>query len=99
MASSSGRKALKRIDSKLKLSNIELKSRVERLQKQVGELEVEIGSLERDGVTGDLRPQMEALHDYNETKDLAQTILGRLAEVEGITIKELHLRYELPTDE
>jgi hypothetical protein len=35
------------------------------------------------------------LHDYNELKDTVQSIIGKLAEIEGATTKEMYSKYGL----
>lgn len=42
---------------------------------------------------------MNLLHEFNDVKDAAQIVLGSLANLEGKTIKELHLLYNLPLNE
>lgn len=59
-------------------------------------LDEKIECLLRNGVTTDLKPEMQALHDYNEMKDLTQIVLGYLADSEQCTVLELHKRYNLP---
>lgn len=38
---------------------------------------------------------MVALHKYNDIKDVTQHVLGRLAIVEGVTVAEIHQKYDL----
>lgn len=38
---------------------------------------------------------MVALHKYNDIKDVTQHVLGRLAIVEGVTVAEIHRKYNL----
>lgn len=38
---------------------------------------------------------IKALHQYNEIKDATQHVLGRLAIVEGVTVAEIHRKYNL----
>lgn len=38
---------------------------------------------------------MKALHRYNDIKDATQEVLGRLAIVEGVTVAEIHRKYNL----
>lgn len=38
---------------------------------------------------------MIALHQYNDIKDVTQQVLGRLAIVEGVTVAEIHRKYNL----
>lgn len=41
---------------------------------------------------------MELTHKYNEIKDAAQTVIGALANIKGVTIKSLHKEFGLPSD-
>lgn len=38
---------------------------------------------------------MKALHRYNDIKDATQIVLGRLANLEGVTVAEMHRKYNL----
>lgn len=38
---------------------------------------------------------MNALHQYNDIKDATQEVLGRLAILEGVTVAEMHRKYNL----
>lgn len=40
---------------------------------------------------------MRLLHEYNMLKDATQTVLGVLAHAKGVSIKEMHKRYNLPS--
>ncbi|XP_037811146.1 DNA repair protein SWI5 homolog [Lucilia sericata] len=42
---------------------------------------------------------MNLLHEFNDVKDAAQIVIGKLANMQGKTIKELHLEYNLPLNE
>lgn len=96
--SGNSKRKINRIDSKEISSNLELKARYERLLKENSELDRQIQELESKGITTDLKPQMEILHEYNDMKDLAQMVLGYLADAEQVTIGELHRRFRLPMD-
>lgn len=58
----------------------------------------------KDNVNDDQEEQkdkerlMELLHKYNDIKDATQRVLGALAVHEGVTVKEMHKRYNLPMD-
>lgn len=39
---------------------------------------------------------MDLTHKYNETKDAAQTVIGALANVKGVTFKSLHEELKVP---
>ncbi len=43
----------------------------------------------------EVKGHMDRLHVYNETKDAAQDILGRVATAEGTTVSALYPRYDL----
>uniref|UniRef100_A0A1I8Q597 Uncharacterized protein n=1 Tax=Stomoxys calcitrans TaxID=35570 RepID=A0A1I8Q597_STOCA len=42
---------------------------------------------------------MNLLHDFNDIKDAAQIVIGAVANIDCLTIKELHLKYNLPLNE
>lgn len=74
------------------------KSRYDALLREKGQLDQEIAELQNTGITTDLKPQMNALHEYNEMKDLTQMVIGYLSNTEQCSIVELYRRYGLPTD-
>lgn len=69
-----------------------------KLKKEHAELEESLE--ESDKKDGSARKQevMMLLHKYNETKDAAQIVLGALANIEGVTVKEMHNKMGLPLD-
>lgn len=77
---------------------IDLLEKYKSLKRKEAELDAEIASLESRGVSTDLTPQMQALHRYNEMKDLTQFVLGYLATAKQTTVGELHERYGLPLE-
>lgn len=44
------------------------------------------------------KQQMALLHEYNEAKDAAQAIIGALANLDSVTIRCLHDKFNLPLD-
>lgn len=42
--------------------------------------------------------KMALLHEYNDVKDATQCIVGALANLECVTIKSLHQKFDLPID-
>lgn len=92
------RKKVVKADSKENLSLSELKLRYQFLKKQSITLDKEIAELEDKGITGDLRPEMQALHEYNDIKDVTQVVLGYLSDTENCTVAELHKKYNLPSE-
>lgn len=70
------------------------------LIKQEAELDKEIAVLKENGFqVEELQSHIDNLHRYNEIKDAAQLVLGRLAELEQVTLKEMHKKYKVPLNE
>lgn len=64
------------------------------LRMQEANLDEEIESLQASGyIVDELQSHIDNLHRYNEIKDAAQLVLGRLAEMEEATLKEMHEKY------
>ena len=42
-----------------------------------------------------IKVQIQQLHNYNEIKDIAQVLLGKLAEATGRTIANVYADFEL----
>ncbi|ENN79961.1 zinc finger CCCH domain-containing protein 10 isoform X3 [Dendroctonus ponderosae] len=80
------------VNSKEALSTSELRLRYRALRRQSAGLDKEIRHLTAQGVTKDLRPEMQALHAYNDAKDVTQMVLGYLSDAECCTVTELHKR-------
>uniref|UniRef100_A0A0N7ZBJ3 DNA repair protein SWI5 homolog n=1 Tax=Scylla olivacea TaxID=85551 RepID=A0A0N7ZBJ3_SCYOL len=67
------------------------------LIKQETEIDKEIATLKESGFqVEELQGHIRNLHRYNEVKDAAQLVLGRLAELEQVTVKEMHKKYKVP---
>ncbi|XP_075229528.1 DNA repair protein SWI5 homolog [Lycorma delicatula] len=43
----------------------------------------------------DLQDHMEQLHQYNNIKDITQQVLGNLANLMGISVNEVHCKFNL----
>lgn len=39
---------------------------------------------------------LQLLHEYNDLKDATQTVLGALAQVKGLPVKDIYNMYNLP---
>lgn len=46
----------------------------------------------QNGLEDKITKKLGLIHKYNETKDLAQFLMGKLAEMEQCTVKEVHER-------
>jgi chromosome segregation ATPase len=73
----------------------------EQLKKELATLDAEIEELllEKQKHEQQLQMLIEDLHRYNDLKDAAQNIFGRLAELEGTTTKEMYRRYDLELED
>lgn len=82
------------------LQSISSEEHLNQLREKEAMLDTEIEALKNEGFkVEELQGHIAALHCYNETKDAAQMVLGKLAEMEGITCAEVHKQYDLPTIE
>jgi hypothetical protein len=69
------------------------------LQKEKEQLQEELGFVDISDKDLDIKAEKELkgyidlLHKYNETRDLAVDLLGKLAEIEGKTMKDLYEEY------
>ncbi|KDN37208.1 Swi5-domain-containing protein [Tilletiaria anomala UBC 951] len=78
-----------------RMSEQEKEVAVEALQAQAEQLEEQLGGRDAEQI---VKEHIRLLHEYNEVKDATQILLGRLAHIEGVTIKAMHQRYDLPMD-
>ncbi|KAM9307172.1 DNA repair protein SWI5 homolog [Pholidichthys leucotaenia] len=71
----------------------ELRRRREHLQAEISQLEQQGYRME------ELERHIHKLHEYNDVKDAAQTLLGRIAAVRGTTTADLYQRFGLELDD
>ncbi|KXS22218.1 hypothetical protein M427DRAFT_150561 [Gonapodya prolifera JEL478] len=74
-----------------------LKSRLDVLADQ--EKEVSSGWEPPDDVDAAFARRITALHDYNELKDLGQSLLGKMGEIEGLTTRKMYERYGMELED
>ncbi|KAM6984823.1 DNA repair protein SWI5 homolog [Aplochiton taeniatus] len=73
---------------------------VEELQRTLEQLNQEINLLEKDGLrVEELDLHIDLLHEYNDVKDVGQTLLGRLAALRGTTTRELYSHFGLELED
>lgn len=77
-----------------------LKEELESLKIKETLLDKQILDLEKEGIVeSEIQEFIDHLHKYNEIKDSAQIVMGRLAELHMITLKEIHLKFGAPTED
>ncbi|KAF3848943.1 hypothetical protein F7725_015440 [Dissostichus mawsoni] len=68
----------------------ELERRREQLDTEIAQLEAEVEELEH---------HIDMLHEYNDIKDIGQSLLGRIAAVRGTTTRDLYSQFDLELDD
>jgi len=70
--------------------------KLERLLKEENEIDDEIARLENAGYQeSEADDYIESLHEYNDIKDLAQMVIGKLAELEQVSVGSLHEEFDV----
>lgn len=70
---------------------------LEHLHRREAQLNDEIAQLQSESLSiEELDHQIDLLHRYNDIKDIAQIVMGRLAELDNVTVKSLHEKYGAP---
>lgn len=71
---------------------------LDELRQKEAQLDREIAGLVSENLSiEELDRQIDLLHRYNDIKDVAQIVMGRLAELENVTVKSLHEKYGAPS--
>lgn len=81
-----------------------------RLVQQIADLSAKLGSVDRElavlsrkrdtfPTEAQLREHMQRLHRYNDAKDIAQTIMGGIADAEGVKVEAVYEEYGLSANE
>ena len=78
---------------------VSLTEEIEVLKHKITEKDKEISKLSADYDTEELQHHIKKLHEYNEIKDIGQTLLGKIAEVDGVTTTHLYQRFSLTLDD
>ena len=92
-ASTPTAKLASKINKKPK-TNDEFESEISALEERVNEIDKEIDKFERQGyAVNELDIIIDKLHIFNEIKDTAQIIMGKIAELKCKTNKEIHKEY------
>ncbi|CAJ1070887.1 DNA repair protein SWI5 homolog [Xyrichtys novacula] len=73
---------------------------VAELERRKEQLDNEIAQLEADGYrVEELEHHIDMLHEYNDIKDIAQSLLGRIAALRGTTTRDLYSHFGLELDD
>lgn len=69
---------------------------IQKLKEKQEMLDKEISQLVAEGYrVVELEEHIALLHEYNDVKDVAQMLLGKLAVTRGVTTKELYPDFDL----
>ncbi|TDH01959.1 hypothetical protein EPR50_G00168120 [Perca flavescens] len=73
---------------------------VAELKRRGEQLDTEIAQLEAEGCrVEELEHHIDMLHEYNDIKDIGQSLLGRIAAVRGTTTRDLYSHFGLELDD
>ncbi|KAM9793198.1 DNA repair protein SWI5 homolog isoform X2 [Syngnathus typhle] len=73
---------------------------VEELEKRSMQLDTEIAQLEMEGYNvEELDCHIDMLHEYNDIKDIGQSLLGRIAALRGTTVRDLYSHFGLELED
>ncbi|KAI8981295.1 DNA repair protein [Trametes punicea] len=72
-------------------------ARIEALQAEIAELQKSLG--ENENAEQIVSRHIKLLHRYNEAKDAAQILIGKLAAYRQTTIRQIHSDYGLTDDD
>ncbi|XP_024860494.1 DNA repair protein SWI5 homolog [Kryptolebias marmoratus] len=79
---------------------VSLEEEVAELQRKKEQLDLEIAQLEAEGYrVEELEIHIDKLHEYNDIKDIGQSLLGRIAALRGTTTRDLYSHFGLELDD
>ncbi|KAK0481450.1 DNA repair protein [Armillaria novae-zelandiae] len=70
-------------------------ARIAALEAEVENLQQELG--ENEDADSIVKRHIKLLHQYNESKDAAQILIGKLALLKEVTVTQVHADLDLPT--
>ncbi|XP_049595185.1 DNA repair protein SWI5 homolog [Syngnathus scovelli] len=83
-----------------KSSKVSPEEEVEELEKRSIQLDAEIAQLEMEGYNvEELDCHIDMLHEYNDIKDIGQSLLGRIAALRGTTVRDLYSHFGLELED
>lgn len=72
---------------------------IAKLQAEVEQVKQQLSPLLAVYTEDDVQRYIDALHEYNEIKDAAQTLLGKYAELQQITVAQAHEKFGLGVED
>ncbi|XP_056288527.1 DNA repair protein SWI5 homolog [Pseudoliparis swirei] len=83
-----------------KNANVSPAEEIAELEKRRDQLDSEIAQLEAEGCrVGELEHHIDMLHEYNDIKDIGQSLLGRIATLRGATTRDLYSHFDLELED
>uniref|UniRef100_A0A1A7Y6L9 DNA repair protein SWI5 homolog n=1 Tax=Iconisemion striatum TaxID=60296 RepID=A0A1A7Y6L9_9TELE len=81
-------------------AKVDPEKEVAELQEKKEQLDLEIAQLEAEGYrVEELEHHIDKLHEYNDIKDIGQSLLGRIAALRGTTTRDLYSHFGLELDD
>ncbi|XP_074546941.1 DNA repair protein SWI5 homolog [Halichoeres trimaculatus] len=81
-------------------AKVSLTEEVAELERRKEQLDTEIAQLEDEGYRiEELEHHIDMLHEYNDIKDIGQSLLGRIAALRGTTTRDLYSHFGLELDD
>ena len=77
----------------------EIKAQVSQIERELKLRKDQIGFIYDTEITSAYKTYMDRLHRYNEAKDLAQALIGKLAQLTGTTTRSLYSKFGLSFDD
>ncbi|XP_061763268.1 DNA repair protein SWI5 homolog [Nerophis ophidion] len=83
-----------------KTAKVSVEEEVEELERSRKQLDAEIAQLESEGYkVEELDDHIDMLHEYNDIKDMGQSLLGKMAAVRRTTTRDLYRHFGLELDD
>ncbi|TNN70722.1 DNA repair protein SWI5 [Liparis tanakae] len=81
-------------------ANVSPAEELAELEKRREQLDSEIAQLEAEGCrVGELEHHIDMLHEYNDIKDIGQSLLGRIATLRGATTRDIYSHFGLELED